>query len=71
MTFATARLLSLPTHVQSNRAAGRLDSFRKLFAAAIVLAAVVTPMCCLDGSHAHDGALTGLGPICYNRAVPL
>jgi hypothetical protein len=70
MNFPTARLLPFPTHAPPDQAGGRLDSLCKAFAAAIVLAAIVTPTCCLDGSHAH-GALTGFGPICHSRAAPL
>ncbi len=70
MTLATARLLPCPVHARPNPPAWRLDSLGKAFAAALVLAALVTPTCCLDGSHAH-GALMGFGLICHSRAAPL
>ncbi|MGD0719670.1 MAG: hypothetical protein ABR970_01305 [Roseiarcus sp.] len=37
-------------------------------AAAIVLVALVTPICCLDGAHAHGDGLDGFGAICFSRA---
>jgi hypothetical protein len=70
MNFSTARRLLFPTRAPPDQAVGRLDSFCKTFAAAIVLAALVTPTCCLDGSHAR-GALPGFGSICHSRAAPL
>jgi hypothetical protein len=38
-------------------------------AAVIVLTAILTPACCLNGSHAHGIGLDGIGPICFNRAA--
>ncbi|MGA2042634.1 MAG: hypothetical protein ABSG83_04610 [Roseiarcus sp.] len=40
----------------------------KSCAAAIVLVALVTPTCCLDGAHAHGDGLDGFGAICISRA---
>jgi hypothetical protein len=41
----------------------------KACAAAIVLAAVLAPTCCLNGAHAYAGGLDGFGPICLYRAA--
>jgi hypothetical protein len=44
--------------------------FAKSCAAAIILAALVTPTCCLDGAHMHGGGLDGFGAICLTGAAP-
>jgi len=41
----------------------------KCCAAAILLAALLAPTCCLNGAHAHGGDADGFGAICLGRAV--
>ena len=44
-------------------------AFAKSCAGAIILAAILAPNCCLDGSHAHGAGIDGFGPICFSRAA--
>lgn len=44
-------------------------AFAKSCAAAILVAALLTPTCCLSGAHAHGGGLDGFGPICFARTA--
>ncbi len=37
------------------------------FALAILVAGLLVPTCCLDGTHAHGRGLDGFGPICFAR----
>jgi len=43
--------------------------FANSCAAAIVLAALLAPTCCLDGAHAHGGGHDGLEAICFSRPI--
>jgi hypothetical protein len=55
--------------VSPRRPGVRLSGPLGPFAAAILLAALLVPNCCLTGSHGHAGDTGGFGPICFSRGV--
>jgi hypothetical protein len=55
--------------VSSRRPGVRVSGLLDPFAAAILLAALLVPNCCLTGSHSHAGDIDGFGPICFSRGV--
>lgn len=52
--------------VASSRAP-RLIAPGPWIALAILVAGLLVPTCCLDGTHAHGLGLDGFGPICFSR----
>jgi hypothetical protein len=56
------------SQVRPTRGGKSLNAFAKPCAAAILLAILLAPTCCLNGAHAHGGDIDGFGPICFSRA---
>jgi hypothetical protein len=50
-------------------AAARPGALAKSCAALLLLAGIMIPTCCLDGSHHGAGALDGSDPICFARSL--
>ena len=69
MTASDLGLLSPRVATSLRRPRIPLQVLAKSVAALIVLAALVAPDCCLNGSHVHGADLDGFGPTCFSRAV--
>jgi len=71
LTMTTSNLGLLSPRVAISLKSGRipLPVLARYFAALIVLIALVSPDCCLTGSHVHGVDLDGFAPICFSRAV--
>jgi hypothetical protein len=55
------------SQLRPTRGGKSLNAFAKPCAAAILLATLLAPACCLNGAHAHGGDIDGFGPICFSR----
>ena len=69
MTTCDLGLLSPNIETSLKSARIRLRVLSRSFAALIVLTALITPDCCLTGSHVHGTDLDGFGRVCFSRAV--
>lgn len=69
MTFEDFGGRPLRAPAPPGSAVARLGALAKSCATVILLAGIVVPTCCLDGSHHHGGALDGFGPICFSRSL--
>jgi hypothetical protein len=71
LTTTTSDLGPLSPNIEASLKSARVHSrvLARSFATLIVLTALITPDCCLTGSHVHGADLDGFGRVCFSRAV--